>query len=226
MLGGKRVERVFAGAIGVLLLVLAFAREVVGFVADVFQVLETITGENAGVSLGSAAFRVILLVAGLLLIWQSTRRSASEKEEDERLGDFKAVFEMKVMPAFEEGVRAIGNEVRSLPQTDAHLFWAVVTEHHAQKLGSYRVHLRRREPFEPHTFESSMLGAWAVLYEMSLIYRSVIANRVHESHAVGAWFERVVAMEKDLRVRFRDDRVNHTKTLAGNSVAHVLHLRL
>lgn len=222
---GIRAERVFAGTIGALLVVLAFAREVIGFVADVFQVLETITGQNAGASLGSAAFRVILLVAGLLLIWQSTRRGASEKEDDKRFNDFKAVFEMKVMPAFEEGVRAIGEQVRSLRQNDARLFWALVFEHYGQKLESYKVHIWRREPFEPHTFEHLMLGAWAVLYEMSVIQQSIIANRVRQSHAVGAWFGRVAAMEKDLRGRFHDDRVNHTKTLSGNSVAHFLHLR-
>jgi hypothetical protein len=202
-----------SAVIGTALIVAAFAREVLGFAADVLRMLAGLE-ESALVSgalgfLASPVLRLLLVLAGVILIVRGSRDSAKRRRDELAEQRVRGGLEHSVVSVFDAGLEALA----AIPdhmigdRTKVRL-WRLVLSGYQQgtrDLGDSQV--------RPDVFKQRSAELYKRILEMASLARFIYGD-VRQSVDVSVWLRRVDDLEKDLRARIGDGPVDNAKALA------------
>jgi hypothetical protein len=203
--------------IGTAVIVAAFAREALGFIADVLRMLAGL--EASPIVARFLAFlalpvpRLLLVLIGVTLIVRGSRESARRRTDELAEQRFRGGLEHSLTSVFDAGLEALA----AIPdhmvgdKTKVRL-WRLV-------LSSYRPGTRDLGDSQvgPDVFKVRAAELYKRILEMASLARFIYGD-VRQSVDVATWLRRVDDLEKDLRARIGDGLVDNAKALADTDI--------
>jgi hypothetical protein len=206
-----------SAVIGAAVIAAAFARELLGFVADVLRMLAGLE-ESPIVSrlLGFLALpvpRLLLVLIGVGLIVRGSRESAKRRKDDLAEQRSRGGLEHSVVSVFDAGLEALAAIPEHMigDRTKVRL-WRLVLSGYQQgtrDLGDAQV--------RPDVFRQRAAELYKRILEMASLARFIYGD-VRQSVDVSVWLRRVDDLERDLRARIGDGLVDNAKSLADTDM--------
>ena len=200
--------------LGTAVIVAAFAREVLGFIADVLRMLAGLE-ESAIVAgflgfLATPVLRLLLVLIGVGLIVRGSRESSRRRQDELAEERLRGGLEHSVVSVFDTGLEALAAIPDQMvgDKTKVRLWRLVLSSYRpgTRDLGDSRV--------GPEVFKQRVVELYTRILEMASLARFIYGD-VRQSVDVSMWLRRVDDLESDLRARIGDGPVDNAKSLAN-----------